>query len=572
MAQDRDLSVVICGAAGLGVQTVEDILVRVLKRSGYHVFATREYMSRVRGGNNSTEVRIASKPVDGLVDRIDLLVALSPGIRKNIQSRIDENTVIVAEGSVVPDQCIKEHPRFNDIPLTSIAKEAGSQLYSNVIAAGIVLGLTDSSEEEAIDFFRSRFGKKGDDTVEQNASACRRGVELGAEIRGRFPHIPSPPKGDTSDRKIVGGSEAVAMGAIAGGCDFVTAYPMAPATGVLGFAAKNALKLGIAVEQVEDEISAINMAVGASYAGASPLVTTSGGGFSLMYEGFSLAGVAETPLVVHLGQRPGPATGMATRTEQADLNLAVHAGHGEFPRLVMAPGTLEEAFQLTAKAFQMVHRYQVQSVILTDQYILNTIRDVPTEALSAPEADKCIVKSDPKYRRYEDTPDGVSPRAVPGHGDGLVGCDSHEHDEEGHVFENFELRVRMSDKRFRKERWLKEDGVPGKLSGPTEWTRLVVCWGSTGPMVEEALEGLNLSDTALLRIRQVWPMMDQDLALIQSAQELIVVEGNHDGQLEAQIRKLTGKEADGHLRNYCGLQFSVEQVREGLSRITDQEE
>lgn len=467
MALDRDLSVVICGAAGLGVQTVEDILVRVLKRSGYHVFASREYMSRVRGGNNSTEVRIASEPVDGLVDRIDLLVALSPGIRKNIQSRVGSDTVIVADGSVVTDLWLRDHPNFNDVPLSSMAKEAGSQLYSNVIAAGIVLGLTDSSDQEANDFFLSRFGKKGDETVEQNASACKRGVTLGIGIRARFPHLPSPSKGNTSDRKVVGGSDAIAMGAVAGGCDFVTAYPMAPATGVLGFAAKNALRLGIAVEQVEDEISAINMAVGASYAGASPLVTTSGGGFSLMYEGFSLAGVAETPLVVHLGQRPGPATGMATRTEQADLNLAVHAGHGEFPRLIMAPGTLEEAFQLTAKAFQMVHRYQVQSVILTDQYILNTIRDVPTETFSAPEPDKCIVKSDPKYRRYEDTPDGVSPRSVPGYGDGLVGCDSHEHDEEGHVFEDFELRVRMSDKRFRKERWLKEDGVPGSCPART---------------------------------------------------------------------------------------------------------
>ncbi len=567
MGSDRDLSVVICGAAGLGVQTVEDILAKVMKRSGYHVFACREYMSRVRGGNNSTEIRIGSSPVDGLVDRIDLLVALSPGIRENIRRRIGENTVIAADGSVLGDELAASGGKFRNVPLQTIAKEEGSLLYSSVVAAGIILGITEASEDEASAFFFERFGKKGDETMRQNLSACRRGIALGKTIRGEFPMMPVPHKGDTSERRILGGSEAVAMGAVAGGCDFVTAYPMAPATGVLGFAAKNASRLGLVVEQAEDEPAAINMAVGASYAGASPMVTTSGGGFSLMYEGFSLAGIAETPLVVHLGQRPGPATGMATRTEQGDLMLAIHAGHGEFPRLVLAPGTLEEAFQLTAEAFRMVQAYQVQAVVLTDQYILNTLRDIPAKALTFPESDKGLTKSGEGYRRYEDTPDGVSPRSVPGYGTGLVGCDSHEHDEEGHVFEDFDLRVRMSDKRFRKENLLMKNGVPGRLSGPENWTRLVLCWGSTGPIVEEALSELSPKDVALLRIRQMWPMMEEDLSLVRSAKEFFVIEGNHDGQLEAMIRRCSRKEANGHLRNYCGLQFSVEQVREGLSRI-----
>jgi len=567
MASGKDLSVVICGGAGYGVQTVEDILAKVLKRSGYHVFATREYMSRVRGGNNSTEIRISSTPVDGMVDEIDLLVVLSPGVRENIRNRITKNTVIAADRSSVGEEFEKTDGALFDVALGEMAKEAGGAVYANVIAAGLVLGIVDASTDQAEEYFLSRFGKKGDKVVDENRSACGKGLELGRSMADKFPNLTPPKKDDTSSRRVMNGVQAVSLGAIAGGCDFVTAYPMSPATGVLAFAAQNASEFGLAVEQVEDEISAVNMAVGASYAGASPMVTTSGGGFSLMYEGFSLAGVAETPLVVHLAQRPGPATGMATRTEQGDLNLAVHAGHGEFPRLVLAPGTIEEAYSLTARAFEIAHRYQVQSVVMTDQYLLNTFRDVDPDDLTAAKPDKCLVTSGPGYRRYEDIPNGVSPRSVPGLGKGIVGCDSHEHDEEGHVFEDFDLRVRMSDKRFRKGELLKEDFVPADIRGPENWTRLVLCWGSTGPIVSEALRDLKLSDTAIMRVRQIWPVAEDVVAAVERADELIFVEGNHDGQLENLIKSVTGRSAQGHLRNYCGLQFSVEQVRMGLSEI-----
>ena len=392
---------------------------------------------------------------------------------------------------------------------------------------------------------------------------------MGIDLIEKITDLPSPDKKSTEGRLLINGTQAVSMGAVAGGCNFVAAYPMSPATGVLTFAATHAEELDLAVEQVEDEISAINMAIGASYAGASPMVTTSGGGFSLMYEGFSLAGVAETPLVVHLAQRPGPATGMATRTEQSDLNLAIHAGHGEFPRLVLAPGTIEEAFEMTAYTFEVAHRVQIQAIVMTDQYLLNTFRDVAPFDMDIIDTDRCLVRSDVDYRRYENSPSGVSPRSVPGYSDGIVGCDSHEHDEEGHVYEDFELRLRMSDKRFRKEEGLKRDAVPALIEGPENWSRLIVCWGSTGPIVREAMMTLNLPDTALLHCRQMWPVGGDVLSAIESASEFIVIEGNHDGQMENLIRTSTGKSANGHLRNYNGLQFSVEQVRDGLSQLLD---
>lgn len=567
----QDLSVVICGEAGQGVQTVEEVLTRVLKRSGFHVFASREYMSRVRGGNNSSALRVASQPVDGTTERIDLLLLLGGTVRPNIRSSISDGTVILADEKLLP-QFENLPGRYVACSFAQIGKEAGHAVYANAVAAGVVLGLVEASEEETAAFFTKEFARKGDEVVQANVTASHSGRAVAKQLRNDFPYLPRPEKGHTEGRIVADGVKAVSLGALAAGCDFVTAYPMAPATGVLGFAAKQAANLGLVVEQTEDEISAINMAVGASFAGATPLVTTSGGGFSLMYEGISLAGVAETPLVVHLAQRPGPATGMATRTEQGDLNLALHAGHGEFPRLVTAPGTVEEAFSVTAQTVERAVACQVPAIVLTDQYLLNVTRDVEPFDVGAVNSDKHLVQSHENYRRYEITDSGISPRSVPGFGAGLVGGDSHEHDEKGHVFEDFDLRVRMSEKRFRKLDELRCMTIPSPLEGPRGWRDLVICWGSLYPIVKEAFEGLERTDAALLHVVQIWPLGDDVQAAVKQAERIFFVEGNHDGQLEGLIRRETGRGADGHLRHWSGLQLTVETTRRGLAELLDGKE
>ncbi len=564
---DGEATCVLSGAAGLGIQTVEDMLARLVVDSGLHVFGSREYMSRVRGGNNSTELRISTFRVDALVDRMDILVAMSRNVRANIRERIGPSTVIVGDRAELGGELDDAGGVFVQAPLAELAAASGGRIYSNSVAAGIVLGILGIDPGRAADYFLKRFSGKKPEVAERNSAACLAGHEVGERLvegRGLF-----SPGNDSSGvgRAIINGSDAVSLGAMAAGCNFVTAYPMSPATGLLSFFAKHAGRVGAVVEQTEDELAAINMAVGAAYAGGRPVVTTSGGGFALMAEGISLAGVVEAPVVVHLSQRPGPATGMATRTEQADLELALYSGHGEFPRALYAPGSIESAFMLAQEAFRVALKYQTPAIILTDQYFVNSFHNVRPEELVLMEGPSPLNETLADYRRYEDDPSGCSPFGVPGLGLGIVGADSHEHDEVGHVYEDFKLRRRMQDKRMRKLRYMSSEALPPTLYGPDDYDRLVVCWGSTIPIFREALSLMKLKGVALLAFEQVWPLHQSAGQLLKRAARIVAAEGNSTGQFARLLRAHTGVKATDALLKYSGLQFSVEEAAEGLRDV-----
>lgn len=566
---NKDISIVICGAAGQGIQTVEELVVRMLKGAGFHVFGSREYMSRVRGGNNSTEIRVSGSPVKALVDRIDLLIPLNRGVRPNILDRIGSGTLILSDPEELGEEFSGLGARGLDVPLLEEARQLGGTVYASVIAAGLIAGLFDIPVDDLKGYFDSRFGaKKGEAVVQKNMDAAAKGFALGKELDAQGEvSVRLEPDPEVNRHIVMNGTNAVALGAVAGGCNMVTAYPMSPATGVLTFMAQNAERFGLAVEQVEDEIAAVNMAVGGSYAGARPMATTSGGGFALMAEGLSLAGVMETPIVIHVAQRPGPATGMATRTEQADLELAVYSGHGEFPRVVYAPGTLEEAFFLTQKAFNMAARHQAPVIVLTDQYFVNSFYNLEPFDLSGLTVEKHLVESADDYRRYEVTDDGLSPRSVPGFGTGIVGADSHEHDEEGHVWEDFALRERMNAKRLRKGAGILAEALAPTVTGPDDYRRLVVCWGATRPIVEEAVRLLGREDTAVLHFAQVHPLHPSTLEWLEKAEDVVIVEGNATGQLARHIRTATGYEIEKKILHFTGLQMSVEGVQAKLAEL-----
>ena len=565
--ESDDVSCVLCGAAGLGIQTVEDMLARVVVDSDLCVFGSREYMSRVRGGNNSTELRVARSRVDALVDRIDILIAMSRKVRTNIRERIAPTTVIIGDREELGDELDDAGGVFVHAPLAELAAEAGGRIYSNSVAAGILLGILGLAPDLAEDFFSKRFAQKKPDVAERNSMACRAGCENGRRLvdgKGLFPVT----KANASVGKaLINGSDAVSLGAMAAGCNFVTAYPMSPATGLLSFFAQNAARAGAIVEQTEDELAAINMAVGASYAGARSMVTTSGGGFALMAEGISLAGVVESPVVIHLSQRPGPATGMATRTEQADLELALYSGHGEFPRAIYAPGSVERAFLLTQEAFRVALKYQTPAIVMTDQYFVNSFYNVRPDDLHLLDEPTCVKETGADYRRYEDDPSGCSPFGVPGFGEGIVGADSHEHDEVGHVYEDFKLRKRMQDKRMRKLCGMSEEAIAPALYGSDEYDTLIVCWGSTIPIFREALSLMAFERTALLAFEQIWPLHSSTAELLGRARKIFVAEGNSTGQFARLLRARTGVEATGAVLKYSGLQFSVEEAADRLSGV-----
>ncbi|KKL92190.1 hypothetical protein LCGC14_1887150, partial [marine sediment metagenome] len=526
-----DVSIVLCGQAGQGIQTVEHLLTRIFKLAGYNVFATKEYMSRIRGGMNSTEIRVSSGPVCASVERIDILIALNKGAIQHVETRICPRTIILAEEETIGEDFDRTKYKLVDVPFTKAASDIGNKIYSNIVAAGTVAGLFRIELQTVSNFVKQYFSAKSEDIVKNNLTAAKAGYELAENLQD-FPAIEFniDKAAGIKEQILLSGAEAVALGAIAGGCNFISAYPMSPSTGVLVFLAKHAKDFDIIAEQAEDEIAAINMAIGAWYVGARAMVTTSGGGFALMTEGLSLAGMLESPIVIHLAQRPGPATGLPTRTEQADVELALYAGHGEFPRIIFTPGTLEDAFCLTQKAFNLADKYQVPVFILTDQYLIDSYYNTTGFEISDIKIEKHIVKTSKDYERYVLTENGISPRGIPGFGTGLVAVDSDEHDQAGHITEDLDLRTRMVEKRLSKLELLKGEIIPPELVGPEDYKNLVVCWGSTYSIVDEAVKNLNRDDVAFLHFRQIHPLPDETADYLQNAHKIMIVENNATSQ------------------------------------------
>jgi len=336
---------------------------------------------------------------------------------------------------------------------------------------------------------------------------------------------------------------------------------MSPSTGVLIHLAKLAHTHGVVVEQAEDEISAINMGLGSWYAGGRAMVSTSGGGFDLMAEGLSLSGAIESPMVIHLAQRPGPGTGLPTRTEQGDLEIARYSGHGEFPRALLAPGSPEEAFACAAHAFTMADASQSPVFLLTDQYLLDTLYDLEPFKLPDSPPESQIISTTMDYRRYAAGPDGISPRGIPGLGNGIVRVDSDEHDEEGCITEEFDLRVSMVDKRLAKLRLLKEElALLPRLHGTAGYRRLIVGWGSTAPAVEEAMKRVKPALTAFLHCVQLYPITQALIDHLQQAKEIIVIENNATGQFARLLRAETGCNMIRQWNKYNGLPFTVDEL------------
>ncbi len=561
-----DISIVLGGAAGQGIQTVEAMLVSVLKAEGYRIFASKEYMSRIRGGSNSTEIRIGRREPKAYVNRIDFLLALDKAVVEHLASRIGTHTIILGEREKIG----REDIHVIDVPFTRLSAELGNPVFASTIAVGAVLGMLGAEPGPFEEYLRSHFARKGDEVVVKNLEAAAKGMDLGKHI-AFMEGFEVTLKKDMSvcDELLLDGNTALGLGALAAGCNFISSYPMSPGTGVLTFLAGKGREFGVVIDQAEDEIAAINMSIGAWYAGARALVTTSGGGFALMCEGVSLSGMIETPVVVHIGQRPGPATGLPTRTEQADLNLVLYAGHGEFPRAIFAPGTPEQSFHAMQQAFETADRFQIPVFVLSDQYSLDALSTVPKERLELLPVTNHVVETGTDYRRYVLTEDGVSPRGVPGYGAGLVGVDSDEHDEAAHITESASVRVAMHEKRLRKLDLLKANALlPESIEAVKGAKTLVVTWGSNRGVLEEALSHIEDSSVAGLHFVQVYPFHPGVKKML-ARKKVVVMENNATGQFANLLGQELGIEVSERILKYDGAPFSVEEVIEKIRKISD---
>lgn len=550
-------NLLIGGAAGQGIDTTAAILEKLLKRSGYSVFTTRDFMSRVRGGHNFSLIRFGTEPVHSHSNRLDGIVALDEDTIRLHKEQLKDSGFILCD-----DKLSGPDPRFIHVQMDAMAKVLGNPRVSGSIAVGAVLKLFGESLDNVGDVLRTFVKQQYFDI---NVKAVEEGYQ---STETRFPHL----NGKYYDQMLISGSKAVALGAISAGLRFYSAYPMSPSTVIMETLASKADEAGIVVEQAEDEIAAINMAIGASYAGARAMTGTSGGGFSLMVEALGLSGMAEIPLVVIDVQRPGPVTGLPTRTEQSDLKFVISASQGEFPRMVIALRNPSDAFYQTMRAFNLAEKYQIPVILLSDQYLGDaTSTVVPFDPkkiqMVEPESE---YSGKGEYLRYRYTENGISPRLIPGKTEHLVAIDSDEHDERGRITESAEVRTRMMDKRMRKLEGLKQELQEPEFIGDDDFETLLIGWGSTWGSIEEAVRLLNEDKNgryAALVFGDVYPLPPRLLKeKAAKARRIINVEQNATGQLADLIREETGIVCESSILKYDGRQISGEEIAERIRK------
>lgn len=561
-----DFTIKIGGSAGQGLQTIGEVLARIFSRGGFHVFTHQDYESRVRGGHNFYQIRVSGAPVSSSRISSDIIVALDRETISLHGGELSEGGRLLYDSETLKETF--EDPAFMDIPFRKIAVEAGgSPVMSNTSAVGAVLGLTGMGFSALEDLIKETFAKKGPSVVEGNLRAAQKGHEFALKRCRRCGLIDEKPR--NRGLMLINAIEAIALGAIASGVRFYSAYPMTPSTGIMNFLAGKALSLGMVVEQAEDEISAVNMALGASFSGLRAMTGTSGGGFALMVEGLSLAGMTETPIVIAEGQRPGPATGFPTRTEQGDLLFVIHSGHGEFPRAVFAPGSPEQAFFLTNKAFEIAEKYQIPAFVIYDQYLADsqwTYEGFDTEKIVFNDyrVRGREFSSLGQYQRHAYTESGVSPLGVPGDADFLVVTDSDEHDAEGHMVEDAETRIRMTEKRlFKKNKLLGGEISPPLFYGDPSARTVIVGWGSMFGLLKEAVDSSD-GKAAMLHFSEIYPFAQTDsfdyLSVLRKAKRAICVEQNATGQFARLMRAETGFEFKESINKFDGRPFLLEEL------------
>lgn len=554
------LQVRIGGEAGQGLETVGQMLAKALTRSGYGVLTTQSAMSRIRGGHNYFSVYFGTEQPLAPGGQVDLLAAFTQETVEIHQDRVGERGLVL----LGEDMDTQGMERSLQIPFSQLVEE---KIVYNVLALGVLADLLKLDTEVIDSVVRDTLGSRHEELLENNLQALQKGREW---LQSQSPDFQSLGTSEQGDRLTVSGSQAVALGALAAGVNFCSFYPMSPATSIAINLVGHAESAGVVVEQAEDEIAAVNMAIGATFCGAKSLVPTSGGGFALMGEGVSLAGMTETPLLIVLAQRPGPATGLPTRTEQGDLELALHSGHGEFPRAIIAPGNHEECFSLSGQALRLAERYQSPVILLVDQYLVDSIRSVPRfdiEALQDPVQPGSTEQGQEGYERFALTEDGISPRLIPGAGQDLVVADSDEHTPEGHITEDRRVRTQMVEKRLKKMEGLRSEVIAPSYQGPDEPDLLLVSWGSSQGVVQETAGMLHSESrqVATLHFSQVWPLVpEQFLECLQRAGSVISVESNATGQFAGLLRRETGFEISQQVLRYDGHPLTTDFILKKL--------
>ncbi|PZM63960.1 2-oxoacid:acceptor oxidoreductase subunit alpha [Paenibacillus dendritiformis] len=544
------LSWKIGGQQGEGVESTDRIFSTALNRLGYYLYGYRHFSSRIKGGHTNNKIRISTAPIRAISDDLDILVAFDQETIDLNAQELRPGGVIVADAKFAPVVPEGIDARLFAVPFTAIADELGASLMKNMVASGAswaLLGLPLDVFNKALE---EEFGRKGPAVVEKNVEASRRGAEFILEQAGgpltEFQLEPA----DGKQKLFMIGNDAIGLGAIAAGCRLMAAYPITPASEIMEYLIKRLPKFGGTVIQTEDEIAAVTMAIGANYGGVRAMTASAGPGLSLKAEAIGLAGMTETPVVIVNTQRGGPSTGLPTKQEQSDLNAMVYGTHGEIPKIVMAPSSIEECFYDTIEAFNLAEKYQCPVIVMTDlQLSLGKqsceLLDYDRIVIDRGKLTSDLPPLEPhgQFKRYEWTEDGISPRVIPGEKGGLHHVTGVEHDEVGRPSESAVNRKKMMDKRLRKIEGLQITNAIHADAPHEEPDLLFVSMGSIGGTIDEARRRLEAEGikTNHVTVRQIHPFPAELFKPhAERARQVVVIENNATGQLADQIQLHVG--------------------------------
>ena len=568
-----DFALAIGGAAGQGIATPGNILARIFVRRGIHLNAYNAFQSIIRGGHIFLTIRLRDRYPETHGDKLDLLVCLNQDTMNRHLGLLGPGACAIYNSDAIQPGDAADGVQLCPMPVVDLTSGNRNRLIQNTVGLGVIVSLLRLDFDVLAAALKLQFQRKGSAVVDENVSVAEAGYQFAEDNFDPFPtRAPEGPK----PLAVWTGNDALAMGGAAAGCKFYCAYPMSPSTGVLHWMAMNAPELGIMVRQVEDEIGVANMAIGAAHAGCRSMCATSGGGFALMTEAIGASAMMEIPVVFINVQRAGPSTGVPTKTEQGDLWQMLGASQGDFQRFIVAPKDALDAFNTIPEVFNLTDRYQCPGMVLSDLLISEGTFSVdPDEIDFQPPIDRgqLITEHSPTdgYKRYLDTDDGVSPRAIPGLEGYVHVVATDEHDEDGVLisdeFTNPHKRRQMVEKRDRKFAKVLEDIEAPQLEGPAVPEATLVGWGSTYGVIKEAIGQLKEQGVQVnhLPIKWIVPLHgDAILETLGRAKRTIIVENNHSGQFARYLRGETGFVADGHIRKYDGEPFMPHHIVEAV--------
>lgn len=573
------LNLVIGGEAGYGIMNTGLAFAKFSIRNGLYAFLSHEYPSLVRGGHNTSAVRVSDSEIGSHHDKLSILIALNEETIEKHYEQLEHDGILIYDKAEIKELNIPAKGiQLVDVPFVKISTEiCNKRLLSNSVALGATVAVLNGELKIMNGILKEMYEEKGKEIIEWNLKACKAGYDsVKKNFHGRVNHEIKAIK--SAKKCIITGNEAIGLGALAAGCKFHSQYPMTPTTQLLTFMALYGPKNGAVVVQPEDEISSIHMAIGASFAGVRAMCATAGGGFCLMSEGFGLAGITEIPIVVVVGQRAGPATGLPTKTEQSDLNLALHSGQGEIARIVIAPSDVEDAFYSTIEAFELADKFQVPAILLPDKYLC--VNGKTTEKISCSDltinrgkliSDKQL-SAMTEFKRYSlETEDGVSYRSIPGQKNGMYDAASDEHNEFGQIVEDSKPRTCMMEKRMKKIPFILKDLSKPELIGDKNADITLIGWGSTKSAIEEAMDELrdsaNLSVNHL-HVKYLSPFQSDDIKnILSGCKKIIIIEGNYTSQLASLIREKTGIEIKYKINRYDGKQFTSHEIYKKVMEV-----